>query len=73
MEKLYKKDDLEIDLNVGDIVEVSEGVFMKITEIKKITEEVIAGAKKTNVYIKGEIISNGKETPVKKFKSTRNR
>lgn len=72
MEKLYKKDDLEIELEIGDIVEVSEGVFMKITEIKNITEEIIAGTKKTNVYIKGEIISNGKEKQVNRLKSTRN-
>lgn len=72
MEKLYKKDDLEIELEIGDIVEISEGVFMKITEIKNITEEIIAGTKKTNVYMKGEIISNGKEKSINKLKSTRN-
>jgi hypothetical protein len=61
MERLYKQGEIETPIvNIGDIIEISIGVFIKVKEIRQITEEEIAGTKKTNVYIKGEIVSNGK-------------
>jgi hypothetical protein len=60
MEKLHKQGEIITPvINVGDILEIDTGVFIKVTEVK-ITEEVLAGTKKTNVYLKGEIVSNGK-------------
>lgn len=61
MEKLYKQGELvDPKVNIGDIIEISEGVFLKVKFIDSIIEEDLAGAKKTNVYLKGEIISNEK-------------
>jgi hypothetical protein len=60
MEKLHKQGEIITPIiNVGDILEIDQGVFIKVKEVK-ITEEVLAGTKKTNVYLKGEIVSNGK-------------
>jgi len=62
MEKLYKQGEIETPIvNVGDIIEISIGVFIRVKEIRQITEEDLAGTKKTNVYLVGEIISNGKK------------
>ncbi len=61
MEKLYKQGELiEKNVKIGDIIEITEGVFLQVKEISQITEEDLAGTKKLNVYLKGEIISNGK-------------
>lgn len=60
MEKMYKQgEDLKNSVKVGDIIEIAEGIFIKVTSVK-IIEEDLAGTKKTNVYLKGEIISNGR-------------
>ena len=62
MEKLYKQgEDISELVNIGDIVEIKSGVFIKVKEVK-ITEEDLAGTKKRNLYLKGEIISNGDAT-----------
>lgn len=61
MEKLYKHGEkIEDSVKVGDIIEIVSGVFIKVKEVGTITEEDLAGTKKTNLYLKGEIISNGK-------------
>lgn len=61
MEKLYKQGEIKTPIvDVGDIIEISLGVFLKVKEIRQVTEEDLAGAKKTNVYIVGEIVSNGR-------------
>jgi hypothetical protein len=58
MEKLYKEgEDMSEDVKVGDILEIKSGIFVKVKEIK-VTEEDLAGTKKRNLYLKGEIISN---------------
>ncbi len=70
MEKLYKQGEpIEENVKVGDIIEITMGVFLLVKEISQITEEDLAGKKKLNVYIKGEIISNEKTTPKKRKKS----
>ena len=70
MEKLYKQGEpIEENVKVGDIIEITMGVFLLVKEISQITEEDLAGKKKLNVYIKGEIISNEKTTPKKRRKS----
>ncbi len=57
---MYKQgEDLKNSVKVGDIIEIAEGIFIKVTSVK-IIEEDLAGTKKTNVYLKGEIISNGR-------------
>jgi hypothetical protein len=62
MEKLYKQGEkIEDSVEVGDIIEIVSGVFIKVTEIKTITEEDLAGTKKTNLYLKGEIISTNED------------
>jgi hypothetical protein len=62
MEKLYKQGEIETPIvNVGDIIEISIGVFIRVKEIRQIIEEDLAGTKKTNVYLVGEIISNGRK------------
>lgn len=70
MEKLYKQGEpIEENVKVGDIIEITMGVFLQVKEISQITEEDLAGKKKLNVYIKGEIISNEKTIPKKRRKS----
>ena len=60
MEKLYKQGEkIEDSVKQGDIIEIRSGVFLKVKEVTFITEEDLAGTKITNVYLKGEIISNG--------------
>lgn len=60
MEKIYKMgEELRETVEVGDIIEIKSGVFIKVKSIK-ITEEDLAGTKKTNVYLMGEIVSNGR-------------
>jgi preprotein translocase subunit YajC len=61
MEKLYKQgENIKEAVKVGDVIEIKSGIFIKVKSIETITEEDLAGTKKTNVYIKGEILSNGK-------------
>ena len=61
MEKLYKQgENIKDAVKVGDVIEIKSGIFIKVKSIETITEEDLAGTKKTNVYIKGEILSNGK-------------
>jgi hypothetical protein len=62
MERLFKQGErIENNVNVGDIIEITRGVFIKVKRIHLITEEDLAGVKKTNITLKGEIISDGKE------------
>lgn len=61
MEKLYKQgENIKDSVKVGDIIEIKIGIFIKVKSIETVTEEDLAGIKKTNVYLKGEILSNGK-------------
>jgi hypothetical protein len=61
MEKLYKQgENIKEAVKVGDIIEIKIGIFIKVKSIETITEEDLAGIKKTNVYLKGEILSNGR-------------
>ena len=63
MEKLYREGEIISDsINVGDIIEIYTGVFIKIKEIKKIIIEDYAGIKKTSLKVKSEIIANGRTT-----------
>lgn len=62
MERLFKQGDrIENSVKPGDIIEINQGIFIKVKEIHFITEEDLAGTKKTNIHLKGEIISDGKE------------
>ena len=67
MIRLYKKgDDIpSTSLEIGDIIEVESGIFVKIKEILKETIESLAGIKKINVSLKGEVVSNEKRTTEK--------
>jgi hypothetical protein len=59
MKKLYREGEIIIDpLNIGDIIEIYSGVFIKIKEIKKVMIEDYAGIKKTSLSVKSEIIAN---------------
>lgn len=59
MIRLYKEgEDISSPLQIGDILEVDPGVFIKVKEIIKETEEDFVGIKKINIRIKGEVISN---------------
>lgn len=70
MERLYKQGELiEQNVKVGDIIEITSGVFLRVKKISHITEEDLAGTKKLNVYLKGEIISNGTKKLSRKRKS----
>lgn len=59
MIRLYKEgEDISSPLQIGDILEVDPGVFIKVKEIIKETEEDFVGIKKINILVKGEVISN---------------
>ena len=59
MIRLYKEgDDIPTPLQVGDIIEVQSGVFVKIKEILTENEEDLAGIKKINIRLKGEVVAN---------------
>ena len=61
MIRMYKEgEDINSPLQIGDILEVEPGVFVKVKEIIKETEEDFADIKKWNIRIKTEVISNGK-------------
>jgi hypothetical protein len=73
VEKLYKQGErIEQNVKIGDIIEITEGVFLRVKKISQITEEDLAGTKKLNVYLKGEIISNGKHKGITKQQSRSN-
>jgi hypothetical protein len=59
MEKLYRiGEDIDDSLQVGDIIEIYSGVFIKIREIKRKVIENLAGIKKTSLSVKSEIVAN---------------
>ena len=63
MIRLYKRgDDIPSkSLEIGDIIEVESGIFVKIKEIIKESYESLAGIKKINTNFKGVVIVNEKE------------
>lgn len=59
MIKLYKEGEvIPTQLQIGDIIEVQSGVFVKIKEILTENEEDFAGIKKINIRLKGEVVAN---------------
>ena len=60
MIRLYKRgDDIPSkSLEIGDIIEVESGIFVKIKEIIKESYESLAGVKKINTDFKGVVIVN---------------
>lgn len=73
MIKLYKEgEDIVTPLQIGDILEVESGLFIKIKEITKETEEDFADIKKINIRIKGEVISNATRKETKRLGSRNN-
>jgi hypothetical protein len=57
--RLYKEgEDIPTPLQIGDIIEVQSGVFVKIKEILTENEEDLAGIKKINIRLKGEVVAN---------------
>jgi hypothetical protein len=63
MIRIFKEgEDINSPLQIGDILEVEPGVFVRVKEIIKETEEEFAEIKKWNIRIKSEVISNGKST-----------
>lgn len=60
MIRLYKRgDDIPSkSLEIGDIIEVESGIFVKIKEILKESIESLAGIKKINTDFKGVVIVN---------------
>ena len=61
-------EDINSPLQIGDILEVEPGVFVRVKEIIKETEEGFGNIKKWNIRIKSEVISNEKSTPKKSRK-----
>lgn len=73
MVKLYKEgEDISTPLQIGDIIEIESGVFVKIKTVIKETEETFVGIKKNNTLISGEIIKNGKSNRQESCKGERN-
>jgi hypothetical protein len=59
MEKLYRVgEEIDDTLNIGDIIEIHSGVFIKIKEIKRRIIEELGAIKKTSLSVKSEIIAN---------------
>jgi hypothetical protein len=73
MVKLYKEgEDISTPLQIGDIIEIESGIFVKIKTVIKETEETFVGIKKNNTLIKGEIIQNGQSYRQESRKGERN-
>lgn len=69
MIRMFKEgEDINSPLQIGDILEVEPGVFVRVKEIIKETEEDFADIKKWNIRIKTEVISNEKSTTKKSRK-----
>jgi hypothetical protein len=67
--RLYKEgEDIPTPLQIGDIIEVQSGVFVKIKEILTENEEDLAGIKKINIRLKGEVVANesNRQNPCKR-------
>ena len=73
MVKLYKEgEDISTPLQIGDIIEIESGIFVKIKTVIKETEETFVGIKKNNTVIKGEVIQNGQSYRQESRKGERN-
>jgi hypothetical protein len=73
MVKLYKEgEDISTPLQIGDIIEIENGIFVKIKTVIKETEETFVGIKKNNTLIKGEVIQNGQSYRQESRKGERN-
>lgn len=73
MVKLYKEgEDISTPLQIGDIIEIESGIFVKIKTVIKETEETFVGIKKNNTLIKGEVIQNGQSYRQESRKGERN-
>ena len=73
MVKLYKEgEDISTPLQIGDIIEIENGVFVKIKTVIKETEETFVGIKKNNTLIKGEVLQNGQSYRQESCKGKRN-
>ena len=59
-------EDINSPLQIGDILEVEPGLFVRIKEIIKETEEDFADIKKWNIRIKTEVIANDKDSTTRK-------
>jgi hypothetical protein len=69
MIRMFKEgEDINSPLQIGDILEVEPGVFVRVKEIIKETEEGFGNIKKWNIRIKSEVISNENSTPKKSRK-----
>ena len=74
MIRLYKEgEDIPTPLQIGDIIEVQSGVFVKIKEILTENEEDLAGIKKINIRLKGEVVANesNRQKPSKRSRISR--
>ena len=74
MIRLYKEgEDIPTPLQIGDIIEVQSGVFVKIKEILTENEEDLAGIKKINIRLKGEVVANesNRQKPSKRSRNSR--
>jgi hypothetical protein len=72
--RLYKEgEDIPTPLQIGDIIEVQSGVFVKIKEILTENEEDLAGIKKINIRLKGEVVANesNRQKPSKRSRNSR--
>jgi hypothetical protein len=73
MVKLYKEgEDISAPLQIGDIIEIESGIFVKIKTVINETEETFVGIKKNNTLIKGEVIQNGQSYRQESRKGERN-
>jgi hypothetical protein len=73
MVKLYKEgEDISTPLQIGDIIEIESGIFVKIKTVIKETEETFVGIKKNNTLVKGEVIQNGQSYRQESRKGERN-
>ena len=58
--RLYRDGENQENIKVGDIIEIYNGVFIKVKDIEDVSEEVLIDIKKSTSKIKGEIIAYGR-------------
>ena len=61
MKRIYKKDDLIDDIDIGDVLEITDDIFVKITKLTRDVSESLGGTTQNKKEFDAVVIDlNGK-------------